>query len=55
MKLTRSQLKDIITDIKPDRFHLPTEKTLSEYVANKLNIVSDDIIFKDIIKKELYS
>ena len=52
MQLTRLKFASLIMEAKPDRFNLPKEKPLTEFVAKKLDIVADDC-FKEIIKKEL--
>ena len=52
MQLTRLKFASLIKEAKPDRFNLPKEKPLTEFVAKKLDIVADDC-FKEIIKKEL--
>ena len=52
MKLTRLQLATLIRDAKKDRFNLPSENDLTQYVAKHFSITPDDSL-KEIMKKEL--
>ena len=52
MKLNRIDLEKIIKSLKPNRFNLPTAKTLTKCVAEEFDIEADDTL-ENVMKKEL--